>query len=64
MVRDNKKAWTEEDDRRLLEMRSAGRSSVSIGNTLKRSTKAVDGRLALLRARARGTQIKATARDG
>ena len=57
MVRDKKKIWTEEDDRRLLEMRAAGRSSVSIGNALKRSAQAVDGRLAILRARARSSAI-------
>ena len=42
MFRDSNKAnqaWTDEEDRRLLEMRAAGRSSVSIGNALKRSAK-------------------------
>ena len=53
MFRDKKKAWTEEDDRRLVKLRAADRSSVSIGNALKRSAKAVDGRLAVLRVRAR-----------
>jgi len=53
MVRDKNKTWTEEHDRQLLEMRAAGRSSVSIGNALKRSVKAVNGRLSMLRARAR-----------
>lgn len=36
-----------------LELRSAGRSSMSIANALGRTRKAVDGRIALLRARAR-----------
>jgi hypothetical protein len=37
----------------LLELRAVGRSSISIGVALKRSFKAVNGRLALLRARQR-----------
>jgi hypothetical protein len=56
MVRDKNKTWTEEDDRRLLEMRAARRSSVSIGNALKRSVKAVKLRISMLRARARSSE--------
>ena len=48
-----KRPWTAEDDRRLLELRATGRSSRSIGVVLKRSSKAVDGRLRILRRRDR-----------
>jgi hypothetical protein len=41
--------WTAEDDRRLMELRAAGRSSISIGVVLRRSPKAIDGRLRKLR---------------
>ena len=50
MPRNNSKIWTEEQDRRLLELRAAGRSSVSIGAALHRTAKAINGRLVLLRA--------------
>ena len=45
--------WTAEDDRRLLELRATGRSSRSIGVALRRSAKAVDDRLRILRRRDR-----------
>jgi hypothetical protein len=45
--------WTAEDDHRLLELRATGRSSRSIGVALRRSAKAVDGRLRVLRKRDR-----------
>jgi hypothetical protein len=47
------RSWTAEDDRRLLELRATGRSSRSIGVALKRSAKAVDDRLRILRRRDR-----------
>ena len=47
------KTWTEEDDRRLLEMRAAGRSIPSVAAALKRSAGAVTGRIAALRSRAK-----------
>jgi hypothetical protein len=50
MLRNLKNVWTTEDDRRLLELRAAGRSSISIGVALKRSSRAVNSRLSLLRA--------------
>ncbi|WP_249133710.1 hypothetical protein [Bradyrhizobium sp. AUGA SZCCT0182] len=37
------------DDRRLLELRAAGRSTLSIAAALRRSGSAVTGRLAILR---------------
>lgn len=45
--------WTEDDDLRLLEMRAAGRSIPSVAAALKRSARAVTGRIAVLRSRAK-----------
>ena len=42
--------WTEMDDRLLLELRAAGRSSVFIGAVLKRSAQGITNRLSTLRA--------------
>jgi hypothetical protein len=50
------RAWTAEEDRRLLELRAIGRSSISIGVALRRSAKAVDGRLRELRKRDRNVE--------
>jgi hypothetical protein len=47
------KPWTEEDDRRLTEMRAAGRSIASVSAALRRSAGAVSGRIAVLRSRAK-----------
>ncbi|MBR1193812.1 hypothetical protein JQ634_30790 [Bradyrhizobium sp. AUGA SZCCT0240] len=55
-------SWSEDEDRRLLELRDAGRTSVSIANALKRTVGAVDNRLWLLRSRERA-DAKATS-DG
>jgi hypothetical protein len=46
-----KGAWNEVDDRRILELRAAGRSSISIANALRRTVKAVNLRMHYLRAR-------------
>jgi ATP-dependent DNA ligase len=46
-----KGSWSEEEDRRLLELRDAGRTSVSIANAMKRTVGAVDNRLWLLRSK-------------
>ena len=43
--------WTPDDDRRLLEMRAAGRPTFSIVAALHRSTAAVGARLSILRQR-------------
>jgi hypothetical protein len=44
MVRNKKWEWTEGDDRRLLEMRAAGKSSISIAAKLKRTlVRSMDG---------------------
>jgi hypothetical protein len=57
MLRKKNRAWTEEDDRRLFELRAAGRSSISIAAALERSTKAVDRRLSDLKARTRSAEV-------
>jgi hypothetical protein len=50
--------WTEEDDRRLLQLRSAGKSVLSIGLALKRSSSAIEGRLGVLKAKARDKKLE------
>jgi hypothetical protein len=54
MARKSNTKWTEEDDRRLLELRAAGRSALSMGLALRRSSSAIEGRLGVLKAKARG----------
>ena len=44
--------WSEEDDQRLLALRAAGKSVISIGLALRRSTNAIEGRI-VLRAKER-----------
>ena len=53
MARKSNTKWTEEDDRRLLQLRSAGKSALSIGLALRRSSSAIEGRLGVLKAKAR-----------
>ncbi|MET3839080.1 hypothetical protein ABIE49_001158 [Bradyrhizobium sp. OAE829] len=43
--------WIDEEDRLLLELRDAGRTTVSIANALKRTVKTVGNSLWLLRSR-------------
>jgi hypothetical protein len=50
-VDNRNRPWTGEDDRRLLELKAAGRSNLSIAVALRRSTSAVTGRLGVLRKR-------------
>jgi hypothetical protein len=52
--------WSEEDDQRLLALRAAGKSVVSIGLALRRSTNAIEGRIGVLRAKER---LRMTAPD-
>jgi hypothetical protein len=62
MVAKQNRLWTEEDDRRLLELREAGRSSVSISAALKRSVGSIKARLVLIRSHKRadyGVEAKA-----
>jgi|EndMetStandDraft_5_1072996.scaffolds.fasta_scaffold66427_1 hypothetical protein len=54
MARKSNTKWTEEDDRRLLELRAVGKSALSIGLALRRSASAIEGRLGVLKAKARG----------
>ena len=54
MARKSNTKWSEEDDRRLLELRAAGKSVLSIGLMLSRSSSAIEGRLGALKAKARG----------
>jgi len=58
MVGNTHRPWTAEDDRRLLELRAAGRSAVSISAALKRSGGAVISRLSILRARAKSSMLR------
>jgi len=50
--------WTQEDDRRLLELHAAGRSAISMSAALRRSKSAVIGRLCLLKAQAKSSQLR------
>jgi Myb-like DNA-binding domain len=45
--------WTPEEDRRLLDLQAAGKSSFLIAAELRRSVGAVHGRLSVLKARER-----------
>jgi hypothetical protein len=56
------KPWSEEDDRKLLELRAAGRSAVSISAVFKRSAGAINGRLNIIRARNRKLKDEAGGR--
>ena len=60
MVATNYRLWTQEEDRRLLELHAAGRSALSISATLRRSKKAVILRLDNLRAPTRSKPATAT----
>jgi uncharacterized protein (DUF2252 family) len=56
MTANRNRPWTEDDDRRLLELKAAGRSAVSISAALKRSAGAIEGRASLIRAREKGVK--------
>jgi uncharacterized protein (DUF2252 family) len=53
MAANKNRPWSEDDDRRLLELKAAGRSAVSISAALKRSASAIEGRASFIRARER-----------
>jgi hypothetical protein len=53
MVGSRNRPWTEQDERRLLELRNSGKSYLSIAVALRRSASAVKGRLSICRARTR-----------
>ncbi len=61
MIGNQYRPWTAEDDRRLLELRAVGRSTISIAAALKRTKSAVTHRLQNLRARS--AQNRATPPD-
>jgi hypothetical protein len=50
MLGSKKWIWSAEDDRKLLEMHAAGKSSTMISASLRRSIKALRQRLWILRA--------------
>jgi len=50
MLHKKKRPWTDEEDRRLLEMIGNQRPKTSIAAALKRTVSAVTGRLRVLRA--------------
>jgi hypothetical protein len=56
MARIISRPWTEEDDRRLLQLKDQRLSAIKIGVTLKRTTKAVTSRLSILRRRKKTDQ--------
>jgi hypothetical protein len=60
MVGNKYMLWTQEDDRRLLELRASGRSVVSMAAALKRSKGAIRARLNILRALAKSPQLSET----
>jgi hypothetical protein len=49
--------WSVQEDLHLLEMRSADKSAVLMAAILRRTVKAVRGRLAILRARERAKVV-------
>jgi hypothetical protein len=53
MTANKNRPWTEEEERRLLALKAAGRSAVSISAALRRWAGAVEGRLSAIRARER-----------
>ncbi len=54
------KPWTEDDDRKLVELKAAGRSAISISAALRRSAGAIEGRLSVIRARERAAKVAAS----
>ncbi len=61
MTFNRSRPWTDEEDRRLLELKTAGRSSLSIAVALRRSAKAIDGRASNLCGRKKATKDPAPA---
>ena len=59
MIKRYNRFWTVEDDHLLLELRAAGRSSVSIAAALHRSPQAIDKRLSTLKGRAQLAEVVA-----
>jgi len=55
-----KRIWTDDEDRRLLELRQGGRTSISIAAKLKRTAGAVNARLYFLRRATQGHSATTT----
>ena len=60
MPRNSNSKWTEDEDRTLLKMKAAGRSSFSIAAALKRSVSSVAARVYILKMRS----VQMTERTG
>jgi hypothetical protein len=56
--------WTSEDDRRLLELKGAGKSDRVIALALRRSPKSIGTRLGILKARSAVDPISPSSRSG
>jgi hypothetical protein len=55
--------WSAEDDRRLLELRAAGKSDRVIALALRRSPKSIGTRLGILKARSVDNQGRVSSTD-
>jgi hypothetical protein len=55
MLRKKNRPWTEEEDRRLLDMVTRRRPRTSVAAALRRSVSAIAGRLRILRSRPKTT---------
>jgi hypothetical protein len=53
-----RRPWTPEDEQELLELAARGASKTLMSARLKRSRMAIEGRLTVLRARARNATIE------
>src|ERR1700722_2569662 len=60
MPKNSNKPWIPEDDKRLLELKAAGKSNGAIGVTLARSTGSIIGRLSVLNTRTASLKRAAT----
>jgi hypothetical protein len=63
MPKNSNKPWTPEDNRRLLELKAAGKSHGAIGVALGRSTGSIIGRLSVLNTRTARLKRAATSGD-
>ena len=63
MPKNSNKPWTPEDDRRLLELKAAGKSHGAIGVALGRSTGSIIGRLSVLNTRTARLKRAVTSND-
>ena len=63
MPKNSNKPWTPEDNRRLLELKAAGKSHGAIGVALGRSTGSIIGRLSVLNTRTARLKRAATSSD-